>query len=929
MTVTYPLRKFSQLATSNVQTVVPGTLSTEVYSLATTGPLVEMWAGPAGDDTNNGLTYNTRKKTLLGAYDALPATGGTIYVEDGTYVGGTVANQGIWLMSTVDPNYGLAGYPGGTNPTLNGWRSLKNVKWQGIGGRSGVFIKEPVSIVFGGQPGQNWAADPNKPAIWISDGNGTPQSFKNLAIEGAYRSVVLGRPSDRSNAVDPFVANIEFDCCEIATQGTNVSGVGPTVETGMCIFCSFTRCCISSWGSNGIAYAPHSITAEEAGACILTKPQAGNVGGYVLRDCVFVYGGILFEVGNTGWGLIVDNLLVEGDWVHFIPPPVKITDITVVGAAVIKNIGISDAGGDPVCVEITPAWADKSIVRTENASTVIGPHTAIDNLDPGYYGHSNVVSPVAYGGIGIWEDRIVARHDGIGRAGSPTVARYENLIDPSDFFLGTGCVLASGIDDPWGGSSARRLTVSGGYSSAYAGIRNDYTQSYSIGDRVVIASWLRHPLGTNRVSPGMMYSTSPSNLFATAGGGATTSSGGYYFGLQANIVGADYWRWEVEGHKLTTCGAPISTCQISAWVASGEQTDFVSPLLQIIPSGEMTDNEFSEYLLHLNSIPELAQPGVSYTPPGVNQSIDGNLETAGVIRSYSDIESDGDLLVTGTVVSPRVYCTSSGGYLFYPQPDDNGLNVSWIQAPSPCPISNTELIDQGWDSMTVSPVTDGALWYFDEISGNLVDKINGYELVSSDRGDGYLTQHADFISGTPHARKYCITTTTNKMAATYDDAAHLMVGTQDFSVSMLLRGTTTLSSSLWWSRGWIDGGAGGWGIGTLSGDVVGLLLRETTNQYWHVTDITLNDSAIHLVTVSVDRDGLVSFYVDRQVTQTVVAQIPGTLELSHPFDSMWLPGMASQSNRSCIGKIAWAAMWVGKAIGRRGHDDLVRALRIP
>lgn len=94
---------------------------------AVLGPAVStlvLYASPNGSNSNDGKSWFTPKLTVLGAYDALPSDGGTIYYEsgcefcNGTEGGGVSNTQGIWLVD------------GPIVPT--GWRKYKTVSIIGM-----------------------------------------------------------------------------------------------------------------------------------------------------------------------------------------------------------------------------------------------------------------------------------------------------------------------------------------------------------------------------------------------------------------------------------------------------------------------------------------------------------------------------------------------------------------------------------------------------------------------------------------------------------------------------------------------------------------------------------------------------------------------------------------------------------------------------
>src|SRR5260370_11607400 len=63
------------------------------------------YVSPNGNDGNDGLSIGTAKLTILGAYNALSSTGGTIHLSGPRAHGTPVAGQGLGIGRTTDPKY--------------------------------------------------------------------------------------------------------------------------------------------------------------------------------------------------------------------------------------------------------------------------------------------------------------------------------------------------------------------------------------------------------------------------------------------------------------------------------------------------------------------------------------------------------------------------------------------------------------------------------------------------------------------------------------------------------------------------------------------------------------------------------------------------------------------------------------------------------
>lgn len=140
------------------------------YPETITNYFSERYVHPSGSDSNDGKTWQTAKQTILAAWDSAvaeigPSDGFTLHVEDGSYIGGEVASQGLWLTTgTVGP----------------GWRLNRSYRIIGYGGQPpGRGFTYNKARVYQGRPGESQAFDLTKPLIWI-EGSGVPSEVENI-----------------------------------------------------------------------------------------------------------------------------------------------------------------------------------------------------------------------------------------------------------------------------------------------------------------------------------------------------------------------------------------------------------------------------------------------------------------------------------------------------------------------------------------------------------------------------------------------------------------------------------------------------------------------------------------------------------------------------------------------------------------------------
>lgn len=218
------------------------------YSLQTGYPetitniFVHRYVHPAGSDTDtryDGKTWQTAKRTVLGAYDSAVNETGTliIHFEDGSYIGGDVQSQGFWINLEAT----------GTAP---GWRKYRPFRLIGYGGfPGGQFFLPTQARLYRGQPGDSQTYDRTKPYIWITDvQSGTV--FENIQPGNGQDGirVAVKRTSDGLQLRDGLCSNIFFDNVVACSAPDTNAQFGPAWDCGWVNYCFWNNC-----GANGSA----------------------------------------------------------------------------------------------------------------------------------------------------------------------------------------------------------------------------------------------------------------------------------------------------------------------------------------------------------------------------------------------------------------------------------------------------------------------------------------------------------------------------------------------------------------------------------------------------------------------------------------------------------------------------------------------------
>ncbi len=312
-----------------------------------------------GNDGNSGLSLAEAKRTILGAYDALP-NGGTILVYGSAVdIGGEVRDQGLWLAGAEDPQ---------SNSLPPGWRPARPITIVGLGGtlQTGAGSQARARVALRGGS----ATDRLKPTVWLACTQ-CPIRFVDvyLGYERA-RPVLVGITSN-DVANNSVTAGVEFDGC--AMRVTQQAGAGPGVEIGTGFDLTFRNCSIDA------NEAEADLTAD-ARAAILVKPRAHTSAGPRILQCGFARGGVKYYRATSSWSLIVDDLLVEGNFVDPVPPAVWLPNADIFGWAYLKHITMADAPGSGPNVLIEGSQIPDQILCVQ-VGAVSGPAAILGRQD--------------------------------------------------------------------------------------------------------------------------------------------------------------------------------------------------------------------------------------------------------------------------------------------------------------------------------------------------------------------------------------------------------------------------------------------------------------------------------------------------------------------------------------------------------------------
>jgi len=370
--------------------------------------IFNQYVSPYGDDTNDGWTWQTAKKTIFAALRGLAGGSstqsgyGTVFVADSVSAN-PIAGAGIQLMGPKDPNY--ASPPAGW---LKAPASGNGLRIVGVGCSSHLAnAASPACAVLSN----------NGVSVWLSSMTNTIE-FENLQFQ--YPSIVvrLGVQSNGTRSTTAGgVQNVRFTNVSGAVNG--VLGAGPAVDIGSDTYfiyfdkssfqgnMPFYSAAISTVSQSGFTEtvnttAPNNFTtgmkcgllqvsnptlnfsagSRTLGGITVVSPtqftftrndtqSVSSSAGYVVcdkglpividpgsglgsgllwfRNMALNGGGIRLWSGSSNTSMYVDGVTVEGDFgAHQTGPGVWVGSIGTGGLVNIRNVNLADTLGSPV-----------------------------------------------------------------------------------------------------------------------------------------------------------------------------------------------------------------------------------------------------------------------------------------------------------------------------------------------------------------------------------------------------------------------------------------------------------------------------------------------------------------------------------------------------------------------------------------------------
>lgn len=535
---------------------------------------------PDGDDANDGGSWANPKGTILGAYDSLPTEGGTVYIADGSFVGGEVAQQGIWIIGPADPSY--------ASPP-SGWRQQKSVDFIGVSTESTTQFGMPGAWFYGGT--STFAYDStSKPCIWLA-GTNKGIRFRNLYSQYVSCGIRLGISSDNTDR-NCSTSSVWFENVSFATYNVGSPKVTPqpVVDVGYVFWVWWDHCAYQAYSAG----TPESDTK----AAMLFKPESGEdaPGLVFVRDCIFGGGGIRYHaIGGTSWSFNAENVTGEG----LSEPVFEVVGTSNAGQVELNRVIQADPLTTDPAVRIADGIPASTVVWTDGESAA-GPMIHLGRYEQSWTAETQTLAGRRAVGFGR-DTRFVGNHDGARRTFGFSSVVSPNLADtdPANWSGKTGgATVTTGQLAPDGTTNAAKL--SGASQLGKQVYRANVT--FAVGEWIIAGCWVKGN-GTSGISTGCVtlgFNPATKVTFADATHGVE---------MELPLYGDGEWQWVAGAKKVSAIDTQPSETIFELKCDSGKDRYYYAPVLLHIAASTLSDNEVGELLYSIKAWPDGAAQG--------------------------------------------------------------------------------------------------------------------------------------------------------------------------------------------------------------------------------------------------------------------------------------------------------------------------------
>ncbi len=601
-----------------------GPLVTSTLALKPQATDAVQYVSPNGNDSNDGLSIGTAKLTILGAYNSLSSTGGTIYVSGG--VSGTspvqctpTGGQGLGIAGSLDPNYN-------SMPEV-----LNNIQW--VKAKSGTVAIIGISATF--QP----AASKVGYATPVSCGNSSTKAlvlssvtdFTSLHIAWRGSSgIQIGYDSNGSQTDTNAASNdIIFQYNNVRTDcGTSC---GPPLAIAGSIWDEIDN---NLFENNGINNGISASSNLASNIYISNGGSAAPMGLIYLRNNDFTGGGgVRFDANSSvSASLYMSGTEMEGTGTC--QPVLEVINSGSYSAVYDVQGGFSDCGISPPAVRVASGndpcnLSVRGINQSGQTPILEGPLTVGDTpCQPGSnpsQGVSAADNGPSFSGVipaaknqrnGMYGLQL-PQVDEYRRSFAPSFVRFANLApqNPATWTAnptgqtGSSLVQFQGPGDPAGITNAATLSCTGNGGQGgcdYYVYNNNLT--FNAGDYLYVGVWAQ-PASTAGFASGTGVFASPitleqvnngSTLRIVAGGpiNQTASVGGIVAGPFRQTDGNWQWIWALA--KVTQPSGSVAQIKIHLAFQAGFPTNFYAPMFLQVPASSLACGFRPRFRAHPN-----------------------------------------------------------------------------------------------------------------------------------------------------------------------------------------------------------------------------------------------------------------------------------------------------------------------------------------
>jgi hypothetical protein len=562
------------------------------------------YVSPNGNDSNDGLSMGTAKATILAAYNALPGTGGTIYVSGNGAQCTPTAGQGIGFAASTDSDYGAM-------PEV-----LNNVYWvkakSGAVAIQGVAADTAIANTLTGWTTVANCGSSSAYGLWLSGVSSVTISRLRIVSQGIRVGIdSSGSRTNNSNSTTDIELDHDSFRVDCAT-------CGPTLDIGGNTIWLSTD--FSTFENNAQAYGVSGGANQSANIYISSGGAGGAASGLLYFNQNFFTGGggLRYDATSSGTGSVyAAHTLMEG--ASQCQPVYEVVSSGYAYAATFDlQGGASDCGANAPFVKVALgnlpcATSVRGINQSWQSPALEGPLTIGDAVCPGNAPQAGVsvsdggipssgVIPAAKNQSGTLYG--LSQHaDALRRSFAPSFVRFANLApqNPSAWVSdnGTGTTLTQiqGPGDPSGATDAATLNCTG---NGVQGGCNYYAYNgnltFAPGEYLYIGTWVQAatPAGlATSVNPfagapiGLEFVSNAPTIRYIAGGPVPGGTPFGDLGTESFAQNDGNWQWVWALAKVTAPSGSASQVKVTLSYQTGYPVNIYAPMFVVIPASSV------------------------------------------------------------------------------------------------------------------------------------------------------------------------------------------------------------------------------------------------------------------------------------------------------------------------------------------------------